>query len=490
MRHPRRGFWLFVGLLAAFAAAKAVRFDTLDPDLFWHLRVADQLAAGGVHPVIDHLSFSSRTQPWTPYSWAAELAIRAVWRAGGYRLAVATQAAMQGAFVLLLAAACGEAVSVHPHRDGHLRPGGGFATRAAVATVVGVYLSVPYLSFRPVTLALVGLAACGWLAMRDRRRGGGRGVWLAVPITAALANVHLYALLVPVAGALLVLGDWIDGQPVRRTVALTLALAAAAVATPMLPGVVHSALFYATGDAMVGGPVIAEMRPWRDPFSILLLAGVGWAVARSAVPSGFKLWAAAGGVGVLVLGRFAPVLALAACPALAAGLPAMRSDRVIGQRRVTVALTTVLLACVGRIVIAFPSSQMPLSAWLDRGGPDVPGYPCVAADFVAAHVPPVTGHVVNEFTWGGYLAWRLGDRWQVLLDGRTQVFPAALWQSTYLGTDADCRAYLSTVRADAAVLPAGRSRFRPALLRQGWTVAHHDDWADVLVPPVTTADVR
>ena len=146
---------------------------------------------------------------------------------------------------------------------------------------------------------------------------------------------------------------------------------------------------------------------------------------------------------------------------------------------------------MARLAVAFPAGGTPLSAWLDRLGPDAPGYPCAAADFVATHVPPVTGHVVNEFTWGGYLGWRLGDRWQVLLDGRTQVFPAELWQSTYLGTDADCRRYLSTVHADAAVLPAGRSRFRPALLAQGWTVAHHDDWADVLVPPaVVTADAN
>ena len=165
---------------------------------------------------------------------------------------------------------------------------------------------MPYLSFRPVTLALVGLATCGWLAMRDRRRGGGRGVWLAVPITAVLANVHLYALLVPAAGGLLVVGDWIDGQPVRRTVALALALAAAAVATPMLPGVVHSALFYATGDAMVSGPVIAEMRPWRDPFSILLPGRRG--VGRRPVGRAERVQAVGGGGGRRRAGH-GPVLA-------------------------------------------------------------------------------------------------------------------------------------------------------------------------------------
>ncbi len=494
-RAARVGFWLFVAVLAAFAAAKAVRFDTLDPDCFWHLRVADQLARDGIGPVVDHLSFASQPKPWTPYSWLAELAMRAVWNTGGYRAAVATQAAVEAAFVLLLAAACGEAVIFRPHRAPGLRPGGGYATRAAIATAVGVYLSLPYLSFRPVTLALALMALALWLTLRDRRRGcRTRAVWGVVPITAVLANVHLYALLMPVAAIGLVIGDVLDKRPVQRSLLLAGAVAVASVCTPMLPGAITTALFYGTRDAMVAGPVIAEMHPWgRDGGSIAVLALllVGVVRSRGRVPTGVLLWVAGASVAVLMLGRFAPVLALAACPALAVGLP-FASDRVLGRRPIVRTMGGVLAACVLRIGLSFPAPGVPLSAWLDRLGPDVPGYPCAAADFVANHVTPVTGHVVNEFTWGGYLGWRLGDRWQVLLDGRTQVYPPSLWRSTYLGSDLDCRAFLSTVRADAAVLPAGRSRFRSALVGQGWTVAHHDDWADVLVPPPTTstADVR
>ena len=494
------GFWLLIGILATFAAAKAVRFDTLDPDCFWHLRVADQLVRDGVGPVVDHLSFSSRPEPWTPYSWGAELAMRAVWHAGGYRAAVATQAVLQATFVMLLGGACADFRLAAARRAG-LRPSvdapspalGAAAKRgiyasAALATAVGVYLSLPYLSFRPVTLALVLMAAALWLTLRDRRCGG-RAVWLVVPLTVLLANVHLYAVLMPAAAGLLLLGDWIDGRPMRRMAWLAATVAIASIATPMLPGVLRTALFYGTRDAMVSGPIIAEMRPWgRDVGSIVLLAGLLAGVGRSRAPTGLLLWTAAAALGALTLGRFAPVLALAACPPLAAGLPSL-SDRALTRRPVVVALSVVLLGCVGRITAAFPARAVPLSSWLDRLGPDAPGYPCAAADFVADHVAPATGHLINEFTWGGYLGWRLGDRWQVLLDGRTQVFPPRLWRETYLGSDADCRSFLADARADAAVLPVRRSRFRSALLAQGWTVAHRDDRADVLVPPLTTADV-
>ena len=43
---PRVSFWLLIALIAGVGIGKAVQSDTLDPDLFWHLRVADQLRTG------------------------------------------------------------------------------------------------------------------------------------------------------------------------------------------------------------------------------------------------------------------------------------------------------------------------------------------------------------------------------------------------------------------------------------------------------------
>jgi hypothetical protein len=128
-----------------------------------------------------------------------------------------------------------------------------------------------------------------------------------------------------------------------------------------------------------------------------------------------------------------------------------------------------------------------LARWVNRHGPDTPGYPCAAADFVDRSVPRAsdhpTGHLINEFSWGGFLAWRLEGKYQVLLDGRTQVYPQSLWQATYLGTDTDRRKFLAQIHADAALLPAGKSLFRPMLIRLGWTQVYKDDRAEVLIPP-------
>src|SRR5436305_7375753 len=100
-------FALVIALLMCSMAQKAVRFDTLDPDCFWHLRVAEQLHRDGIGPLVDDLSFGSVREPWTPYSWLAELGMKAVWDRCGWRGAVVAQALVQGTFAVLVIGVCG-----------------------------------------------------------------------------------------------------------------------------------------------------------------------------------------------------------------------------------------------------------------------------------------------------------------------------------------------------------------------------------------------
>src|SRR5947209_12391658 len=89
-------------------------------------------------------------------------------------------------------------------------------TSVLFATAFSVFLSLPYLSFRPATAALVLLAACHVLLRRERSWT----VWLVVPLTALLANIHLYVFLVPLWVAASVIGEAVERRPVRRLVIL------------------------------------------------------------------------------------------------------------------------------------------------------------------------------------------------------------------------------------------------------------------------------
>src|ERR1700683_3774023 len=171
-RQAREGFFLFVSVLMLVAVAKAVLYDNLDPDLFWHLRVADQIAAQKFPgPIIDEMSFASIRQPWTPYSWLAKLAFKHAWDSFGYRAAIFGAAAMAASLVYFMALAALE-LTVHLRGRARYFP-------ALLATAAGEFLALPYLSFRPATLALTLLAIIAYLLQRDRRREGkSRAVWL------------------------------------------------------------------------------------------------------------------------------------------------------------------------------------------------------------------------------------------------------------------------------------------------------------------------
>lgn len=521
----RAAFVLLVGLIVMVAAGKAILFDTLDPDCFWHLRVADQLRADGIGPIVDRLSFGSVQTPWTPYSWLAELAMSWLWTHAGWRSAVAVQALMQGAFVALVAWAAHS--SAGTRRTGRLSPAAGDVENAgeqenapvaanqavrsslssAVATAFAAFLSLPYLSFRPVTAALVLLALCAALIVRDRRLGErSRAVWLIVPITALIVNLHLYAIFIPLwmlallAGAVWERrGSTYDRPEAERRISrygyLMVATIAACLLTPMLPGVIASTLRYQFADPMVAGNFIAEMRPFfrgtmgHISAALVGLFGLCVLIHHRRLRAGEWVWLLLSGVLLFRLGRFAPVFAIVAAPMFASTLPRL-SDRLLARPAIVLAMTMVLALGMVRLAIAFPSSTTTLSAWLNRHGPGAPGYPCAAAEYVSRDLHPLRGRVINEFDWGGYLEWQLGPAYQPLLDGRTQLFTPDFWHATYLGNEEDRKRFLATIRADAAILPAKDSRFHDALCALGWRSAFRDEHAEVLLPPIDQPDPK
>ena len=243
---------------------------------------------------------------------------------------------------------------------------------------------------------------------------------------------------------------------------------------------------------MVASGLIPEMRPFfLGPYGnisgVLVVACLGFIlVQRRKLRPGEQIWLIISVIVLSRLGRFAPVFALAAAPQLAVVLPRL-SDKPMGQPIIRWGLATVLLGWLARLVMLFPEPSMPLEAWLNRFGPSVVGYPCAACNFVMGRAPGQTGRLISEFSWGGYMEWRLGDRYQVLLDGRTQLFTPEFWQATYLGGVDKRRQFLATVNSDAAVIHAEGSMFRHALVQNGWKTAYRDQWAEVMVPPAPVA---
>jgi len=531
---PVRAAQLLIALIALAAAAKPVLFDTLDPDCFWHLRVADQLLRDGVGPLVDDLSFASDKAPWTPYSWLAELGMKGVWDVGGYRAAVLVHALMNAAFVVLVALTCRRAAGDRP----------GAVTGTVAATAVATFVSLPYLSFRPATLAIVLLAGVACLLVRDRaaiaslkarractvgspddqtRRSGTRAIWFIVPITALLANVHLFAFLVPIwTGCLWIGAVWTasrrtfpphfsrwgrparreafqgsdtsndpdpDRTAVRRSFLLFALTLLGACATPLLPGVLRTLTHYQFNDPMVSSGLLAEMRPfWTGPLgtvSAVLVGGIAILLIvrkQELTPADVLLLAISTAL-LFSKGRYAPLFMLVAAPIVARAWPG-EADRVLSRRALPPVLAGLLLLGVTRVIAAFPSTPG-MDAWINRHGPDAPGYPTAAADYVAAHLRPRTGRVINVFNHGGYLGWRLGPAgFTTLTDGRTQCFAREFWAVHYLGPTGPTARTVAEMGADVAILPRTPTRIGSAVEVAGWRLAFEDERARVWVPPV------
>jgi hypothetical protein len=479
------GFIAMCALLILVLAGKSVFYGNIDPDFFWHVRVAEQIERQGVGPLVDTLSFSSVREPWTPYSWLGQLWMKWTLDVGGLRGVVLLQAFLEASILIFVALACREVC-----RRVHAGPRHVATASAVLASAIFCF---PYLSFRPVLFALAIMSAIVWLIHRDRRLGRSRAVWLVVPMTAVVVNLHLYAAVVIMWTAAVAIGRWIDrGEDKIRWTLLACFTGLASLCTPLLPGVIAQAMAYQQADVMVREGQIAEMMPFYGGVGGAVMACVVALTVGLAIRNRRKIgWAdllmlGVGLVLIFKLGRFAPVFAMSSMPILAATLPRM-NDMILARPALKFALCAMALVGVVRWAGSVPSGRVTIDEWVVRLGPDVGGFPADATRYVSEQVTPTTGRVINEFTWGGYIGWRLGDRFQVFVDGRTQLFSEAFWRSTYLGDEAKRTDFLRSTPADAAILPRQKSRFRSSLESLGWRVVHEDEFAVVLAPGTTAA---
>ena len=501
------GYVLAIAILVLIAVAKPILMDTFDPDCFWHLRVAEQILKHGVHPLVDELSFASIREPWIPYSWLAELGMLAIWNTGGWKAALGIHAAMNGAYVLLIAGCCRELQMTRMTKVQADEYAGAFNT--VFATAAAVLWSLAYLSFRPATFAIVLLALSAWLILRDRRMGEKSGaVWWTIPITALLTNIHLSVIFMPLWFLALAIGaawEWRRNQKThnvddlhrrfRRYGILAAGTLCASLATPLLGGMIHVIFFLQTDDVMIKSRVIAEMKPFYEgPWGMASAVLIGLTLVtaflqRRRLRKGEMVWLLIMLVFLLRLGRFAPLFAIIAAPVGAVVWPRM-SDGVLWRKPIAAMMGLVLAMGLWNVLRSFPGPVTTFDTWLNRHAEYASAYPTRAAEFVADHLDPGNGRLINEFNWGGYLEWRLGDQYKVLMDGRTNLFTKEFWLETSLGDLESRRHALQKYDGDVAIVPHSKDGFGAALRQLGWHVAWSDTHSEVLLPPGGEARIR
>lgn len=398
-----------------------------DPDLWGHLRFGQLALELGHAPRHDRYSYSVPGHPWYDSEWLAESLLAFSYdRLGviGLKLMKILCTAVTVLMMALAAAETGAAVRI----------------QLVVLMVAGLAL-VPTMQFRPQLFTFMLLGALMALLARDSFRRRDAAIWLAVPIFALWANLHggfaagmaTFALYAGVRS----LEDLVGGRGLRQAIRLggvTLASAAATLVNPY--GIENWLAIIFSIRNPITRAVLSEWQPllfkivqeWRQSpatainFAVVIVLPVALAICFAIRPRGGDLplvaIAAMMAVGGYLSLRHAPLVVIVTVAPLCRHAALVLESTRYGQpppveRRTTAnELVVAALAALIAIETGLFSRTLPAGFAVPKG----------AVDFMKTHA--LKGNVLNDYTSGEYLIWRMAPESKVFIDGRyDSVYP-------------------------------------------------------------------
>src|SRR5581483_9475238 len=402
-------------------------------------RVLDGLGV----PWTDPFSYVAAGRPWIAYSWLPETIFAFVERAWGLPALVVLAAALAAATTVVVWRTC-VATGARP----------AVALGAALAAML---LSAPAWNVRPHLVSFLCLALTNHVLVLARR--GRDRTWWLVPVMLLWANSHILfplgLVLVAIHAGAEAWAPRVGGARLsRRPAAVGTALVATTLATP------YGWHLWRHVVVMMCQPVAFSMvtefqTPSLHAASGLLLTAAFFATVLTLIATPARKDPAdvasvfAFGFLAYAMERNVPFFAIVMAPVLArhadALLPARRAP---APRGAAPAAGPALLVAAGLAALAARTAALL--------GPDaaVDGsrLPVAAVRFLATREP---GRLLNHFDWGGYLIDRLWPRWQVAMDGRTQVYGEETLRAyrAMVFLEPGWRAFLDRTRPDVVLWP-------------------------------------
>lgn len=464
-----------VGRIAGWATlglALAVTGLSLPIDDFWLTLASGRAIAEGADlaRAIDLTWTEMRADALNP-QWAAQVVL---WSPGSTGGALAINAALIGVGLLVT------------WRRVVNRAAG---PAAMVSMLVLLAVLAPHLLARAQSFSIALLP----VALLLLERGRGR-LWLP-PVYAALvalwANLHGAFVVGLMAVAAYLAGALVQRRPAFLTYAWTLLLALPAVLlNPAGAALVGYALNQPASDL-----IRAISVEWQPSWPWIPVATLFWIQLGLVVAGRLRRWRQtdpaelflAALLAVLAASsiRHIPWFALATAPMLAGDAAAAlaarpRLSRAIGPMG-TPASWALALALVA--IMALQPLRTLLPQAIGRVTPDAP---VAIADSLATELPVSrTSRILNEQVWGGYLAYRLGDRLETAMDGRIEIRDRETWTWYFaiLRGEGDPPAALDASGVTWAALMPQREALIGTLTDAGWVQVHADRQGVLLRAP-------
>ncbi|GJM41017.1 MAG: hypothetical protein DHS20C20_12990 [Ardenticatenaceae bacterium] len=500
---------LFVALFAIALFAMAVR-ETLDPDMWWHLRTGEVILQNGI-PAQDLFTFTVPQNAWVTHEWLSQLIMWLVYEVGGLPGLILFFAALIALTYWLLYLACA-----------------GRPYLAAFIVLLAAITSAIVWGARPQIFNLL-LTAVFVLIVERVKDGklGARALWWLPLLTLVWANLHSGYLLGIVLLGTYAAGDaaqrWLIAKPTVRTLPLaTIFQLFGVTMVSFLAAAVNPSgieLWIYPFLTLGSGPMQAYIQEWLSPdfhqtyfwpFAGMLALGVlGWifnkndlaAVGVPAVsPSGtvrrpataqvtiteLLLFLGTGAAG-LVSARHIPLFAIVATPIivrhwLSVGLDPkgfaknttnVQGDKPLGSGLFVVLNWVILLVAMGTAVLysitKIDNNETAIAA----------RYPVAAVDYLeASGLDEARGY--NSYNWGGYLIWRGVP---VFVDGRADVYgdPFLLLYRETFEVRATWQDPLDEYDVDYVLMERGTPLTAVLTASPDWTQVYEDEIAQIFV---------
>jgi hypothetical protein len=416
-------------VLLLIVVADSVRYA--DPDLWWHIRFGQAVLSGHLM-TRDPYSYSAAGHLWRDDEWLAEVLMAGVYNISGVLGLKIMKFALSAVTIVLMALAVSET--------------GVVLTVQLVVMTVAAFALAPQMQYRPQLFTFALLAALMLILTRENRRRRAP-VWLAVPILALWANFH-GGFIIGIAAlgtytSIRIIEEWVSAEAFGRSKSLVLVTIGATLATLATPYGFNTWL--AVGHILsnpVTRVVIADWRPllpavadaWRGSWSTsvflfgfptVMVAAFVLAVVispyepdRPLVAVAFLMAAAA-----FVSVRNMALFVIAAAAPLSLHAEARHAKAVLSRWRAPRTFASLRSAAHPLVPIVAASVLAAYTGLLSKRLPFAGACPSGAVDFMASH--DLSGNVLCEFSWGGYLIWHAAPHSRVFMDSRYDlVYPA------------------------------------------------------------------
>ncbi len=414
---------MLLAALLLFVAGLCLQPMT-ESDLFFRIRVGGEILAKRALPGTNLFSFTAPEHPDLDLSWAFEVAVALLYRAGGFRAVVAAKSiwivtTFAGAFAVCRRRGCGPLASTLALVGAAIVMRERFVERPHVVSFAG----------EVVVLAALGTGGGAWSWRRIV------GFLLAMALWANMHAGVFSGILIAISAALGALRS--DRPAARRELLIALGIAVAAAANPAGPlGLARYLALHVTLPALHS---VDEFRAatWRSDAAFFLWLTV---LAAAVVPS-LLLGRRSGKqvaltsdllppLAMSILGlvsvRFSADAALVSAPLMAAGLASLVGSLATESSRVraVAASPLVTILTVTTLVIATIEPRLANAR---------AGRPCCDADVDMSELPlgalrfvednGLRERMYNDFETGSYLLFEGYPRYRVFVDPRLPAYP-------------------------------------------------------------------